>query len=42
MIWGGLRNTRFLIEEFERLGPEFLVPQMIRNDYEELYSRGGS
>lgn len=41
-IFGGLRNTKFLIQEFDRLGPDYPVARLIRQDYEELYSRGGA
>lgn len=38
-IYGGLKNTRLLITEFERLGPDYPLTRMIQNDYEELYTR---
>lgn len=38
-IWGTMDNTKFLVSEFEKLGEEFHVPQLIKNDHEELYPK---
>jgi len=39
MIWGMMGNTKLLVEEFEKLGGDYHVTRIIRNDHDEFYPK---